>query len=199
MDAIEFATKAHEGQIRKYTGEPYINHPKEVDELFSLMLTGCTPCEIAALTQGMKSPTLSLESAHRAAWLHDVIEDCGVTEHDLLGLFDEDTVTLVKGLSDDKENPLKLNRATRKEVSRNRLRKSSLMTRFLKVADLIHNMRSIMIYDKDFGTIFLSELEIIRADELFMSGMPSVAAVLLDTHIIFAQLIIKAYHKDKRK
>lgn len=199
MNAIEFATKAHEGQIRKYTGEPYINHPKEVDELFTLMLTDCDPCDLVALTQGMESVPSGIRSAHQAAWLHDVIEDCGVTEQDLLELFDKDTVNLVKGLTDDKENPLKLNRATRKEISRARLRKSSLMTRFLKVADLIHNMRSIMIYDKDFGTVFLSEVEAIREDDLFMRDMPSVALVLLDTHIAFAQLIIKAFHKEKRK
>ena len=28
-----FATKAHEGQVRKYTGEPYIIHPIEVSEI----------------------------------------------------------------------------------------------------------------------------------------------------------------------
>ena len=31
--AIKFATKAHEGQTRKYTGEPYIVHPLAVMEL----------------------------------------------------------------------------------------------------------------------------------------------------------------------
>lgn len=28
--ALAFATRAHEGQRRKYTGEPYINHTMEV-------------------------------------------------------------------------------------------------------------------------------------------------------------------------
>jgi len=31
--AIDFATKAHEGQVRKYTGKPYMIHPIEVSQL----------------------------------------------------------------------------------------------------------------------------------------------------------------------
>jgi len=31
--AYAFAKSAHEGQVRKYTGEPYINHPVEVAKI----------------------------------------------------------------------------------------------------------------------------------------------------------------------
>lgn len=31
--AKEFATRKHGGQVRKYTGEPYINHPAAVVEI----------------------------------------------------------------------------------------------------------------------------------------------------------------------
>ena len=34
--ALEFATIAHDGQVRKYTGEPYIVHPIEVMEIVNL-------------------------------------------------------------------------------------------------------------------------------------------------------------------
>lgn len=27
LEVAEFATEMHEGQVRKYTGEPYIEHP----------------------------------------------------------------------------------------------------------------------------------------------------------------------------
>ena len=39
--AIEYATTKHEGQVRKYTGEPYIEHPlavaKMIDEYLRAM------------------------------------------------------------------------------------------------------------------------------------------------------------------
>ena len=37
--AIEFATKAHEGQFRKGTRRPYIVHPIEVGDIVSTMTT----------------------------------------------------------------------------------------------------------------------------------------------------------------
>ena len=36
-EAIEFAEKAHEGQLRKGTKRPYIVHPIEVSEIVSEM------------------------------------------------------------------------------------------------------------------------------------------------------------------
>lgn len=70
MRAIEekarvFATAAHGavGQVRKYTGEPYINHPAEVVQIVRSVQH--TPDMIAA------------------AWLHDVVEDTAVTLEDI--------------------------------------------------------------------------------------------------------------------
>ena len=59
--AIEFATKAHEGQMRKGTKRPYIVHPMEVGDIVSSMTRD--------------------EEIISAAVLHDTIEDCeGVSE-----------------------------------------------------------------------------------------------------------------------
>lgn len=55
--AKDFATKAHAGQ-KRWGGEPYITHPEAV----------------AALVKDGHKPV---------AWLHDVMEDCGVTCLDL--------------------------------------------------------------------------------------------------------------------
>lgn len=63
--AMRVATAAHEGigQVRKYTGEPYINHPAAVAELVSSVPH--TPEMLAA------------------AWLHDTVEDTPITLLDI--------------------------------------------------------------------------------------------------------------------
>ena len=53
--ASEFASKAHNGQVRKYTGEPYFGHPVEVMEIVSEVIDD--------------------PEVHAAALLHDVVED----------------------------------------------------------------------------------------------------------------------------
>jgi hypothetical protein len=64
LDQIEIAgalaTEAHFGQTEESTGEPYIRHVERV----------------AALTP--------LPADKPAAWLHDILEDCGTTAYDLL-------------------------------------------------------------------------------------------------------------------
>ena len=53
--ALEFAKKAHEGHKRKYTGEPYVNHPIAVAKI------------VASVTKDQEMLA--------AALLHDTIED----------------------------------------------------------------------------------------------------------------------------
>ena len=63
-EAVEFATKAHEGQFRKGTKRPYIVHPIEVADIVTTMT---------------RDPEVIC-----AAVLHDTIEDCaGVTKETL--------------------------------------------------------------------------------------------------------------------
>lgn len=81
--AIAFATKAHEGQVRKGTSRPYIVHPLEVGEIISSMTED--------------------EEVIAAAILHDTIEDCeGVTEEILQREFGERVAFLVAQESEDK-------------------------------------------------------------------------------------------------
>lgn len=76
--AIEFATKAHEGQKRK-SGEPYIVHP---------LLVSC----IVAHYGGD-------EAMICAALLHDVVEDTNFNLQDVSRLFGEDVASLVDSLT----------------------------------------------------------------------------------------------------
>ena len=65
-DAALFAARAHAGQVREDSGEPYVNHLAEV----AAFLSALEPFDPVLVT---------------AAWLHDVIEDTGITADDLAG------------------------------------------------------------------------------------------------------------------
>ncbi|MCL2865580.1 MAG: HD domain-containing protein [Lachnospiraceae bacterium] len=81
--AVAFATKAHEGQLRKGTAKPYIVHPLEVCEIVKTMTSD--------------------EDIVCAALLHDTIEDCpDVTEKILKEQFGERVARIVACESEDK-------------------------------------------------------------------------------------------------
>ena len=64
LEAIEFATVKHDGQVRKITGEPYI----------------CHPVRVAGLAEYFIQPG-QLNKSHIiiAAILHDTLEDTDTT------------------------------------------------------------------------------------------------------------------------
>jgi (p)ppGpp synthase/HD superfamily hydrolase len=66
--AAIFANNAHKGQKRKYNGRPYIEHPMRV--AFAVSLIPEAEPEVIA-----------------AAWLHDVVEDCGILHGEIGGSF----------------------------------------------------------------------------------------------------------------
>ena len=76
--AIEVATKAHEGQLRK-TGEPYIVHPLAVKKILE--------------EWGMDEDTII------AGILHDTVEDTGLTLDDIKNDFGETVAFLVDGVT----------------------------------------------------------------------------------------------------
>lgn len=87
--AKEFATKAHEGQTRKFGPEPrppYIVHPERV------------ATRVASL------PRVN-EVDIAAAWLHDVIEDCGVTYETMAREFGVEVADLVQELTNPTDAP----------------------------------------------------------------------------------------------
>jgi len=135
--AREFATIAHAGQLRKYTGEPYINHPAAVVELIRSVP--------------------HTEEMLAAAWLHDVVEDCGVTYGDLRDQgFDQWTCQLVCWLT-DVSRPQDGNRARRKNLDLLHTMEAPPEAKTVKLADLIDNTSSIVKYDPDFAKVYLKE------------------------------------------
>ncbi len=129
-EAYTFALNAHEGQSRK-TGEPYIVHPID-----------------AAMTVA----DLNLDGAAiAAALLHDVVEDCGVTNDEIGERFGADVARLVEGVT--KLSRLNLLRPDDviwdEEVQSDNLRKMFLAMAedirvvVIKRADRLHNMRTL--------------------------------------------------------
>lgn len=137
-EAKTFATKAHEGQVRKYTGEPYINHPMAVAEIVRQH----------GGDAGMQA----------AAYLHDVVEDCDI-ELDRIGReFNFDIMQLVFWLSSASVlMKYRGNRAARKLFDNNVFQGAPVRAKLIKFADLIDNTSSIVAHDPDFANTYLRE------------------------------------------
>lgn len=136
QDALKFATQAHNGQVRKYTGESYINHPISVAKLVE-------PYDCDQVTIS-------------AALLHDVVEDTKFTLHDISKNFGINVAEIVRQLTDIS----KLsdgNRAIRKEIDRRHLSFASPTAKTIKLADLIDNSESIIEYGEKFAPVFMAE------------------------------------------
>ncbi len=140
--AYKFAKEKHEGQVRKYSGLPYIIHPIEVATLVSLVTED--------------------EEVIMAALLHDVVEDTDTTLSDISRLFGIEIadlvwdLTCVSALSGG-------NRAKRKKIDRDHTAQACNRAKTIKIADLICNTRSIIREDKKFASVYIPEkLELLK-------------------------------------
>ena len=124
--AYEFASQAHQGQMRK-SREPYLEHPLQ---------TAMTLAELR-----LDADTLA------AALLHDVPEDCGISLEEVEANFGSEVTSLVDGVT-------KLSKLTNRaegdewksKFQAENLRKMLVATAkdlrvvFVKLADRLHNM-----------------------------------------------------------
>lgn len=134
-----FAQAAHgaTGQVRRYTGEPYIEHPAEVVAL-------------------LKRAGVADEAMLAAAWLHDVVEDTQVPADTIRREFGPLVAYLVHGLA-DVTTLADGNRATRKAIELDRIRHAHPRSQSVKLADLISNTRSIREHDPKFWPVYRAE------------------------------------------
>lgn len=131
-----FAYNAHHGQVRKYSGLPYILHPAQVAE--SVALVSDNQYLIAA------------------AWLHDTVEDTDATQLDIDLEFGPSVGQLVYEVT-NVSRPEDGNRAARKHKDLLHLADASAEGQTLKLADLINNTRSIVAEDPNFAVVYLAE------------------------------------------
>ena len=122
-DAFELAKEAHAPQVRK-TGEPYILHP------------------IAVATIAAEELRLDVNSVI-AAFLHDVVEDTPHTIDEIETRFGDDVAYLVKVLTKEK----KTHYSTSKQIDNFKQMLNSMQRDirpiFVKLADRLHNMRTL--------------------------------------------------------
>ena len=122
--SFDLAFQLHEGQYRA-SGEPYIVHPVAVADLLK---------EIGASS-----------SVIAAGFLHDVVEDTGITPEQLEGFFGAEVRGLVEGVT--KLGGIHF--TNRSEAQAENLRKmflamaSDIRVVLVKLADRLHNMRTL--------------------------------------------------------
>ena len=130
QDALEFAAERHAGQLRK-SGDPAITHPLHAAETIA---------------------NLQLDaSTIAAALLHDVQEDCGVTNQEITKRFGPEVAVMVEGVTKlgQISGQAAEARSGEEHTQAENLRKmflamaQDLRVVIIKLADRLHNMRTL--------------------------------------------------------
>lgn len=121
LEAARFAARAHHGQRRKGAADiPYVDHVLDVAARLAEVHPGDGVLILAAL-------------------LHDTVEDCDVTEADLVARFGPEVATLVMEVTDDTSLP----KAEQRRQQEDHIRHASDRAKRLKMADKASNLTAI--------------------------------------------------------
>lgn len=123
-EAFEFAKRLHDGQYR-ISEEPYIIHPVEV----------------AKILVDLKADSHTV----MAAFLHDILEDTDTKPEEIESRFGQDVLTLVQGVTKLGKLQFKSNEERQAENFRRLFiaMANDIRVIFLKLADRLHNMRTL--------------------------------------------------------
>ncbi len=156
--AYNLALLAHEGEKRS-SGEPYITHP-------------------LAVAETVKEWGLD-ETSIAAAFLHDVAEDTAVTLADIRMDFGTEVAFLVEGLT--KLRDIKYKNQDAENMRRFIIAFSEdLRILIIKLADRLHNMRTIQFLPKERQEPFARETADIYAPLAYRLGMQKLSGELED-------------------
>ncbi|MBI2219092.1 MAG: bifunctional (p)ppGpp synthetase/guanosine-3',5'-bis(diphosphate) 3'-pyrophosphohydrolase [Candidatus Rokubacteria bacterium] len=159
--AYRFSELCHAGQQRA-SGEPYLSHPLEVARLLAAF-----KMDVTTVTAGL---------------LHDVLEDTDATKGDLEREFGKEIAELVDGVT----KLGKLAFSSREERQAENFRKMlvamarDLRVLLIKLADRLHNMRTLDFLPGDRGRKIAQETLDIYAPLAHRLGMAKVKAELED-------------------
>src|ERR671924_26834 len=168
--AYQFSEASHQGQQRA-SGEPYLSHPLEVATLLVDF-----KMDVTTVTAGL---------------LHDVLEDTGATKAELETEFGKEIAQLVDGVT----KLGKLAFSSREERQAENFRKMlvamarDLRVLMIKLADRLHNMRTLQYLASDKARKISQETLDIYAPLAHRLGMAKVKAELED-------LALRSIHPD---
>ena len=166
--AFDLAVDAHKDQRRK-TGEPYIFHPIEV-------------AKIVADEIGLGATSIA------AALMHDVVEDTNYTLEDITELFDEKIAKIIDGLT-------KISILNKQDVSiQSENYRKLLLTLsedvrviLIKIADRLHNMRTLDSMNEDKQLKIASETIFIYAPLAHRMGLYNIKSELEDLSLKYTK------------
>src|ERR1700723_513973 len=159
--AWEFCVQHHSGQLRA-SGEPYVLHPLEVAQVLAEMKLDAT-----AIAAGL---------------LHDAVEDTPVTTEDITERFGEQVAHIVEGVTKID----KIQFANREDRQAENVRKmllamvSDVRVVLIKLADRLHNMRTLQHLKPDRQEAIARETQDIYAPLAHRLGMGKVRGELED-------------------
>ncbi len=159
--AWEFCVRHHEGQMRA-SGEPYIVHPLEVAEVLAEMKMDAT-----AIAAGL---------------LHDSVEDTPATNEEIQAGFGDQVAHIVEGVTKID----KIQFANREDRQAENVRKmllamvSDVRVVLIKLADRLHNMRTLEHLNPDRQDAIARETQDIYAPLAHRLGMGKVRGELED-------------------
>jgi GTP pyrophosphokinase len=159
--AWEFCVRHHEGQMRA-SGEPYVIHPLKVAEVLAEMKLDST-----AIAAGL---------------LHDAVEDTPATSEEIEAGFGEQVAHIVEGVTKID----KIQFANRVDRQAENVRKmllamvTDVRVVLIKLADRLHNMRTLQHLDPDRQEAIARETQEIYAPLAHRLGMGKVRGELED-------------------
>lgn len=128
--AYEFSVQAHKGQRRR-GGGPYVEHPVAVASILTFL-----KLDVTAIVAGL---------------LHDTVEDTVATQEDIEAKFGKEVARLVDGVTKIGKIPFKSYEEKQAENFRKMVLSMAddIRVVFIKLADRLHNMRTLEPLEED--------------------------------------------------
>ncbi|MCE9548454.1 MAG: HD domain-containing protein [Planctomycetia bacterium] len=169
IEAAQFAAEAHRGQLRKYNGRPFIEHPGRVAARVTV------------------SP-IANEVTVSAAWLHDVVEDTEVTLDTISGTFGAKIANLVDELTNPSKQHPNLRRAERKAMDRTHIASASNEAKCIKLIDRSDNIRDMTGAEPTFLRLYIDESRLLLDAIGYVSDSQLIDQLILELNTAEAHL-----------